>query len=401
LSISGVVLGSILIACGKSREVLGMRDGPSETARDSAGIRIIQYGHWPAEPVWATLEEEPIYEIGWSMDGHVFEHVVSGDLFPDGRALVADGGGTLEVVLISEVGDVETVLGKPGEGPGEFGDIQAVSHMDSTTVVVEDPKSGRLSLFHDGELASEFRIDRLANLTLLGADVNGRLLMGPPLYAVVGRRYPTPWLSVPLVTVDPTTETVDTVGAADWDQSILFGGNNPFRSEGFAARVPSGFVVGRGDRAELQWADSDGRLTQIMRWDAPRVPPSDEIWNAYVEGFSAAARQRGVATEGSVGINARIEAMRDAAREPLPVFGRIETDPEGNLWIGAYVPRFSPHEETQQRFDVVDVHGAWLGVVYLPPPAHFTLLAIGRDRVLGVSRNNLDVEAVVAYRYSP
>lgn len=381
-------------AAGQTRGLVG------EGVRDSAGVRIVHDGVWPQHPVWATVGSKPMFRVGWNPTDHEFEDVVAGDILPDGRAVVADGGRTLQVILLSESGGIQTVIGGPGQGPGEFGDIYAVSHVDSSTIVIDDPRSGRISVFRSGQLLKDFRIGGLANLSVLGADSGGSVLMGPPLRNVMGRRYPTPWLAVPLVTVDPTTERVDTVGATDWDQSILFGGNNPFRSQGFAAATPSGFVVGRGDVAELRWLDSRGQLRQVLRWEALRTKITDADWAAYARAFSAALRQHGVPTTGPYGIDARLKLMRAAVREPVPIFRPIQTDPEGNVWIGSYVLRASPKAALPQRFDVVSPQGMWLGVVYLPPPARFTLLAVGRDRVLGVSKNDLDVEAIVMYGLS-
>lgn len=386
-----------VMACVRSIDAQERVRGAAGVVRDSAGIRIVEHGSWVADSVWATLDPKPLYQVGWRMPGHVFEDVIAGDLLPDGSAVVGDGGRTLEVTILSRHGEVQAVFGQPGQGPGEFSDISAIGHVDSTTVAVEDPRSARISLFREGKLLTDHRLGPLTNLSLLGTDASGRLLMGPPLYMVMGRRYPTPWLAVPLVTVDQNSWSVDTVGVADWDQSILFGGNNPFKSEGFVSAASTGFILGRGDVPELKWIDSGGQLRQIVRWTAPRLPVPSETWSAYEKGFADVMRAHGIPSDGPAGIQARVEAMHAAAKEPLPVFRPIKTDPEGNVWIGTYVPRYGSQAKRPQRFDVVDPQGKWLGVVYLPPAATFTLMAVGRDRVLGVVKDDFEVEAVVAY----
>ena len=74
-----------------------------------------------------------------------------------------------------------------------------------------------------------------------------------------------------------------------------------------------------------------------------------------------------------------------------PAFGDILVDDDGNFWAAEYVrwPRFP------RTWTVLDPDGRWLGAVSMPEG--FRPLHVGRDWVLGVWRDELDVERVRIY----
>ena len=383
-----VLLIALLAAgCGESHTPV------AGSVRDSAGIRIVEYGNWPATPAPIVVEPQPIFAFGWKASDHPFEDIVAGDILPDGRVAVADGGSTLQVVVLSREGTVEAVLGGPGDGPGEFRRISAVTHLDSSSVVVDDPRSGRLSLFRSGYFTRTVELSDARYMRALGTDSQASVLLGPPLAIVYGRRYPTPWLAVPLIKLDLTAQSFDTVGFADWDR----GSGNPFASWGFVAANEMGFVVGRSDTPDLRWLDLNGHLRQIVRWKAARVEVSDSLWSDWEESFRAFAARR-PQIYSARDVEESIASTHAQVTEPLPLFGSLMVDPEGEVWIGAYPTRLSSHARTPTRFDVLTPGGEWLGTVSLPPRSRFRLLAVGTDRLMGVARDSLDIQAVVVYR---
>jgi hypothetical protein len=372
------------------------------TVRDSAGVRLVEIGPSGGEGPFIHPSAEPVYRVGWAEGGHVFQDVVAGALRPDGRAVVADGGQAQQVVLLSATGAVDTVLGRLGDGPGEFRFIFSVVPLGDDSILVGDPFSRRLSVLHQGGFARSLSLGGESNLRLLGlgAGPNPRALFGPPLAGVMGRRGERPWLPVPLVSLDPASGQADTLGWADWDQSIAFGGNNPFMSGGFATTSGGGFVVGRGDRPELRWLDGEGRLRQIVRWQAEARPVSDSLRVAWEVAMREAFGESGRLTEAD--IDARIRTMLDAIREPEPFFGvagpmprhgGLLTDLDGNVWIAEYELR---RRAAPTRYYGLSPEGDWTGVLELPEGLE--VLAIGTDRVLAVERNLLDEHAVAVYR---
>lgn len=365
--------------------------------RDSAGIRIVEVLGPIGRPASIRIGREPLYQVGWNDTGEVFEDVVAGALWDDGRAVVADGK---RLVLLSPEGVVEAVLGGPGQGPGEFQSLSSLALFGEDTILVQDPRAGRLSLFSQSGFARSLSPGPLGNLQLLEADASrGEAMLGLPLYRVLGRTYEAAFLAVPLVRVDLRTGDADTVGLADWDQSITVGGgNNPFMSGGFASAAAGEFVVGHGLRPEIRWVDAEGRPRQIVRWASRPVQVPDTMvarWEA-----TTRAVMKGLRLEAS-DIEERIATMKEAIREPLPHFGiagpmppagGLMADPAGDVWIAAYR---APREGPPRTYYVVTREGEWAGAVSIPEG--LSILAVGRDRLLGMQRSELDVESVALF----
>ena len=75
----------------------------------------------------------------------------------------------------------------------------------------------------------------------------------------------------------------------------------------------------------------------------------------------------------------------------FPVYTEFQIDPGGNLWMR----RFLPPGRTQPFWSVFGPDGGYLGEVTTPPD--FTVLEIGDDYVLGIHRDELDVQRVQLY----
>ena len=359
-----------------------MVESPSPLA-DAAPIRV------SAEPVW---------RVGWDETGPVFENIVAGALLGDGRAAIADGGQTLQVSVLAHDGAVLAVLGRPGQGPGEFRRILAMKRLGTDTIAVQDADNRRLSLFHGGELVDNVALGPAANLSLLGADEEGRAVFGMPPGVVYGRRYETPWLAIPFVRMSLATGAVDTLAVADWDQSLEYGGNSPFLSQGHATIAGGTVVVGRGDAPEVRWLGADGEPVRIARWEAPSSPVPDSLWTAYERALRDRFTEIGLP---AADIDGRLTTMKAAIQEPLPHFEDLLADPEGNLWIAEYTPRYvgdPPRvRDHPERFYLLDPEGRGMGHVSLPPGAALRILDIGADRMLAVEEDSLGVQAVALY----
>ena len=75
----------------------------------------------------------------------------------------------------------------------------------------------------------------------------------------------------------------------------------------------------------------------------------------------------------------------------MPPVGRMLHDARGRLWAMDFLASF----DTVATWRVFDLEGRQLGVVRMP--AALTVHEIGADWVLGVFRNEDDVEEVRAY----
>ena len=76
--------------------------------------------------------------------------------------------------------------------------------------------------------------------------------------------------------------------------------------------------------------------------------------------------------------------------QPIPRFGSPFAD--GNVWLPSYRPAYP---EEGSPYTVISPDGEWLGQVETPPG--FRILDVAGGLVLGVLRDEMDVESVVVY----
>jgi hypothetical protein len=218
-----------------------------------------------------------------------------------------------------------------------------------------------------------------------------------------------PWLQVPLARLDLVTGAVDTLAFADFvpnpnlDPNDRWPIRNPFTAIGYSAAWTEGFVRGRGHETELTWLDLEGSVTQLLRWSAAPRPVTEDQLQAFEERMRENEARMSADNvperfRPSRGWDAYIAATKAAATEPLPYFMDLIADPDGNVWIADYdfAGHARPGRPRPPRYRVVTAEGEWLGTVDMPTGVG--VLALGRDHILGVEQNELDVQAVSLYR---
>ena len=119
-------------------------------------------------------------------------------------------------------------------------------------------------------------------------------------------------------------------------------------------------------------------VTSVVRWNGSPLDLGDDEVRAWTNEAVADAPE---ADRPSV--RARYADL--PTPETKPAYDGFLPDPTGALWVGEYAARGEP-----ARWDVFDAEGRWMGPV--PMPAGFRLLEIGADEVVGVVRDDLDVE---------
>ena len=137
--------------------------------------------------------------------------------------------------------------------------------------------------------------------------------------------------------------------------------------------------IGSAERLEVEVYDRSGRLLRIMRG------PDDEL--SITDSFLAEYRSAQLSGSDSAG-RARLEEAGMLMPPAMPAFTAFLPDPEGSLWV----KRFHPPWEDGNRWGVFSPEGEFLGHVDLP--IGLEVMDITTDHVLGVSRDDLDVERV-------
>jgi hypothetical protein len=408
------VIGSAVLAMGHAS---GAHAQTSPAVRDSAGVRIVEYGDVSQVVAPLRLSATPVYRVGWNAGEHEWGNVSSG-LPSTGGVLLAGGRAAVRdhlaqhVVMLTDRGEVERIVGRKGEGPGEFQSIFTLTRVGEDTLVVQQMQIisgwGGISLFHSGQLLRS--IPQAFNVAIVSGDGEGGVLMGATPYNFFPF-FPEPWFQIPLVRLDLTTGKADTVARADYfprrEVPRAYASEpwkapwNAFQPQGSSAAWPGGFVKGRADRAELVWLDRQGRVTQIMRWKPRATPLTDEVWEAYEERYRARLERSlaGRPTHSLLapgGIDAEMEKLRRAARGPLPEFWDLLADADGNVWIADYSVAAAAEGVPPERYRVASATGEWLGSVEMPEGLR--VMDISRNYILAVQQNELDVDAVSLWR---
>jgi len=345
--------------------------------RDSAGITIVE-NSGTTDVAW-HLDSVPALELrGVSGRDVDLFRVVGGTRLADGRIVVADGAPRL--LEFGADGELLRSSGQRGSGPGEFQSIDWLQRLPGDSIMVYDARLMRASVFTDDlRLARAVSPERapsggLVPPILRGAFGDGSLLAASRLRVDAPRGSggivrPT----MVLYGLDADGALMDSLTAVSDDEVAILEGvlvRPRFLRRTRTVVGRDGFFVATGDRFEVSAHGPDGRMRRIFRKSHDVLPVPD----AELAPFRAIDAQ---VFEGAVA---------------LPAIGGMLLDDAGNVWVEAF------QSDTVGRpvWWVFDVEGRLTGRVTLIP--RLRPLHIGRDFMLGVWRDDLDVERVGVYR---
>ncbi len=203
------------------------------------------------------------------------------------------------------------------------------------------------------------------------------------------------WLAGHMTLFDTETGALDTVASYDHWPRQRSGQPRPIiRPIGEVTVAAGRFVHTRSDRPEITWRLPDGTLAQIVRWR----PEPNLLTEELLEHGEAYNRMIGRMNYGAS--EARLEEIiqEDMSRyramigQPVPLFGSPFADADGNVWLPSYRPAYP---EEGSPYTVISPGGEWLGQVETPP--RFRILDVTGELVLGVLRDEMDVQNVVVY----
>ena len=103
------------------------------------------------------------------------------------------------------------------------------------------------------------------------------------------------------------------------------------------------------------------------------------------------------ADEAELSVQRLLERIEVDPNKPLPLYGRLHGDRGGGLWLAAYVSGATPEFMSTPSYDLVGSDGVWLGTLEAPPG--FTLLDVAGNRLLGVVKDEFDVESIAVYQF--
>ncbi len=388
-----LMLAAALVACGRDTELTGDMQVQIE---DSAGVRIVEYAGVPEVEAPFAIAAEPVYRHGVNPGDYAFRGINVGRLFPDGSAVVSDEWNS-ELVVLSPDGATHEVLARRGEGPGEVTYVNAIFALGQDSVLMADPRLGRVTLFAGGSVPRTVDLLRLSGLGVEGIGSSGELLLATRVPAERRSGLEGEWLPGHMARFDMETGALDTVASYDFTSRIPPGLEwNPIEAVGEVMVATGQFVYTRSDRPEVTWSLPDGTVTQIVRWQAEPAQLTEEL----LEPVEADERMRNrVAYPGLPDSRIAQITQEDMAAyfasigRPLPLFGPPFADAEGRVWLPSYRPGGS--QEGASPYTVISSDGEWLGKVEAPP--RFRILDVTGGLVLGVLRDEMDVENVVVH----
>lgn len=384
---------------------------------DSAGIRIVENNarSWRSGTAW-SVEEEPVVSIGTRLitdsDAYALFRVTDASRLSNGGVAIANSG-TSQVRIFGPDGVHSHTFGREGDGPGEFRNLRQVMVTSGDTVVTWDGGSMRIGWFTpEGQLFREHvlnrgELQRALKPPLIRLQTTRMLSDGHLVSVLATMAYLDESSSPDYGTLFRLPQAVvrNSVDLERWDTLIVQPGREAvvFATDGPMGLIPTmpayqrDAVVAWGDREsrictgdqsvhEISCFSSDGTRT-IIRWSTPVVPATQEdltVWRD--ERFESL---QGLIPEGRL----RSLLSRVPSPETRQPYGRIFLDTVGNLWVVR-----PPALASDSRFlemTLFDRNGHWLGDVTLPD---MTPLEIGNDYVIGLQRDDSDVEYVRVWK---
>lgn len=374
----------------------------SFAVRDSSGVRIVESHspEWAADGGW-RVSAEPILELG-ERDGPEplqFFNVTGGLRLPDGRIALLNSG-SKTVRIFGENGEFITEFGGPGDGPAEFRTLGSIHHLPGDSLLIWDPGRPGIALFApSGEFIRSQRIaspgpERLAGLEPLS---DGRMVVktyASPLTQGEGRGVGVYRDSAPLFLFDRDGEFLDTIGVFPSTESAIMEvaghtlfGAAPFPKSTWMAVKGTSIYVGIANAMEVSVLNPDGRLQAVFRYPAADLGVRQEDRDWYGD------RMREMAS------TPQEEQMLGPVREALvfpetrAAYSDLRLDQAGAIWLrtGRHFPPAAPSPE----WTVFSKDGVLLGTLYLPD--RFEVLEFGDGYVLGVWKDEMDVEYIRLY----
>lgn len=364
------------------------------TVRDSSGITIVEN----LEPEWGEGDEWRVTQALASIGGvdvsrpyRLFD--VRGAVRLGTGAIVVADFTSRQIRWYAEDGSFLRAVGREGGGPGEFKSILNMWRIRGDSVAVFDFGNARMTVLGpDGEIGREVGVQPLLARPV-GPFADGSFLAWRPTSQIAtGRTTVGVHRGRALfVRLNSSGEVVDTLterpGAVRYHDTVAgrpLMASPPYTNpSGFSVAVaPEHWYYSSLDRFEIEEYSQEGRIRRLIRCDVSPRPVTPEL----VERWRRFAREE---------FSQMPPVFRDwrvnlPVPETLPAHGALLADSEGYLWAAEY-----SLEEESTTWWVFNADGRWLGAVAIPPGG--TLTQIGSDFVLGVWKDELDVEQVRMY----
>jgi hypothetical protein len=399
------------------------QDGPSSaitsSVTDSAGIQVVSNTAplWQAGQAW-RLSEQPALDIGTTTGAPEYE--LAGAHSPvrlsDGRIVVANGQ-TNELRFYDATGKYIRSAGRTGEGPGEFSQLYRLRKIAGDSLVALNPISTTSIFTADGRYIRRFRLDPVPlrlNIWWIGWLSDGTLLAFSLVREGTRERDDQGHIDVPPrppgyrdslmhFLYDSNGRLLDSIGKMPGQ--FLSDDNRAFDPNAAYAFHQERFYHSPGNLIEIRVFRSRARerrngetgspivqLERVIRLPTQDLSVTDSIKQDYMRRMRA-RNDRLQKSDPRMGPMLERALASTAFPATIPAHAqRMLVDALGNIWLQNYkIDAGGP-----DTWKVFNVDGAWLGEITMP--VRFSVSEIGPDYVLGIWRDEYDVQHVRMHR---
>jgi YD repeat-containing protein len=356
-------------------------------------------------PVW-RLSDRPVLAVGevFGTREEQFTNITGAIRLADGRYVVADGS-ELRLSVYGGDGRLQTTIGREGGGPGEFRSIHGTWRAGRDTILTWDSALQRITRFlPDGSVVRTDALSaRPAGTTgipdvLAGVTADGRLVivwMRSPR-AVQGRLLPD---TMTFGLFESTGRFVRLIGEEMAMQRTytpgVGGGPFAFSAWPWMSVVGDTLIFTNGLDGTVQFygtRSSTAHAARSLQVDGSS-PSLDDAWHELDDALSAAK---------AMPLTRRLAEATDRSLGTVPRFAAMLADDRGRVWLKQYEPsrdaipvRMWP-PGSGGTWRIVEADGRVVARIRLPD--NLSPIAIRGDTLLGVERDDLDVQQFVVYR---
>jgi hypothetical protein len=380
-SAAGYLLLIGLSSCGSFRDA-----NRTTVIADSAGIAIALSD--PSHEMLAEWRLAPLpkIEIGRSSSDPEYQlfQVRSARQLRDGGIVLANNG-TAEIRFYDAAGTFVGATGRRGYGPGEFQQVGWVGAYADSNFVFDAMLSRFTVIDPEGRFARTFSLDQAGGSSLVWpvAFLSDNSLVVATAAAMTGLtgagvvRDSAVYLRMGL-----DGGILDTIGRFPIGERLLFTVgevitvlSRPFGPSGHGAVVAGEIYHGFADEFEVGVYSVAGELRRVIRLSHDMV----NVTRSDIDDYRSE--------------RPRWSHLLDLSIYPakMPAFSRLLATADEKLWIEEYPVAGAE----QRRWWVFEPDGSLVSTIRMPP--RFRLLQVGRDVVIGVWRDDLDVERVQVY----
>ena len=380
----------VLTACTAHSD--GGMTGSSLTVVDSAGVEIAEYTGGASAAQWVVAETADL-TIPASGSGYDLFDIRDVEILADGELAVLNSGAH-QVLVFGVDGTLLEVIGRRGEGPGEFVRPSFLAVVDDS-LLVSDLANGRITVYSPSrdEVARTFSLETPPTPPPYSfpIGITNRLILARQgeVPAMPETDLGTRFLPIRILVFDMEGRLQTSWHAPGVSEFFIVELNQrklprspPLGIRTFLDVESDGLVLARSDAHEIRSFQPDGSLSRVLRQSTP--PPLLDASTV------AAAGEAWIA-------QARDEGAAEARRKIFPLFPvpdhahpvkDLKVDRLGHHWLEV------GSSEDVRRWQVYH-QNTLVGRVDIP--ADLVVHEIGVDFILGVWTDGVGAEHVVRH----